>query len=715
MVSVLIVTYNSEAYLERCLESVLAQDCGSLELVVVDNASSDSTREILARYEDRARILYNEKNYGFAAAQNQALRQALGEWLLVLNPDVILSPNFVSELVTAGAQEPKIGTVCGKLLRWKPGEQPECSNIIDCTGMYFLPNLRHLDRGCEQADRGQFDRDEYVFGASGAAALYRRKMVLDVAVNGEFFDEDFFAYREDADLAWRAQMLGWRCRYTPRAVGWHVRRVTPERRRQLPLAINWHSVKNRFLMQVKNASRPLIRQNFWPVLWRDLMVVGYALTVNRKLVSALWHVWDERDALKRKRQIIQSRRRVHDAHLMHWFRGSQGGVPIGAPPEPTNKMRIAIVGTRGIPARYGGFETLAEQLARHLTERGHQVTVYCRKAFARPEDIVDPRIRRVILPSISLKHFDTFVSGLLSAIHVAFSKVDAVLFCNVANSPFAWIPRAPGIPVALNVDGLDRTRRKWGFVARAYLYLCELLSLVTPCRLVTDAKVIQSYFRRRYAKESVVIGYGAEAPESTPELPFPLPRRRYILYVSRLEKENNPEMVIRAYAQVKTNWPLVIVGWNPYDDGYMERLKAIADPRVIFTGPLYGEGYWALQKNAGIYIFAGEVGGIHPALVEAMCSQNAVFYLDTEANRETAADSGIQFTDERDLAAKLGSLLAFPERIADLARRAEQRARALYRWDRIADQYEQLFAEMIGVELPQVEAAPEVPEVKTAA
>ncbi len=729
MVSVLIVTFNSAAHLERCLESAMAQDC-PVELVVVDNASTDSTRSILARYEARVRVLYNERNYGFAAAQNQAIRQACGEWLLVLNPDVVLRPDFISRLLAAARRDPQIGVVCGKLLRWKPvdgdaaGGAPhlpasgksgaaEFTNIIDCAGMYFLPNLRHLDRGAEQPDHGQFEREEYVFGASGAAALYRRKMVEHVSIGGEFFDEAFFAYREDADLAWRAQLLGWRCLYTPRAVGWHVRRVTPERREQLPLAINWHSVKNRFLMRMKNTSPAFMSRLRGPVLWRDLMVCGYALVRDRNLLSALYAAWRQRGAMREKRRIIRRRQRVPDAALLPWFFREQAGVPLHSPQNAAPAMKIAIVGTRGIPARYGGFETLAERLATQLADRGHQVSVYCRRPYTTATDAVDPRVRRVILPGVRRKNLDTFINGLLAGVHVSFSDADVVLVCNVANSPFAWLPRLFGKPTALNVDGLDRTRRKWSLVARLYLHLCEMISVLTPTRIITDAQVIRAYYRQRYRKNSVVIGYGADAPEGTPDLRFALPRGQYILYVARLEKENNPELVLRAYGRIMTDWPLVIVGGNNYEPEYVARLKAMSAARVVFTGPVYGDGYWALQKHAGAFIFAGEVGGIHPALVEAMCSNNAVLYLATDANRETAGDSGIQFRDESELAERLTELVASPKMVREYAARAQARAQALYRWEYVADQYEQLFADMSGRAVRR--AAPAAPEMESAA
>jgi GT2 family glycosyltransferase len=329
MVSVLICTFNSQRVLPACLRSLEEQNCGPLEVVIVDNASSDGTREILARLQPpKYHVILNEKNIGFAAAQNQAIRQAQGEWLLSLNADVVLSPDFLSLLLEAAGTESRIGAVCGKLLRWNLGGEPEFTSCIDSTGIYFTRNLRHFDRGSEETDHGQYQERQWVFGATAAAALYRRAMVEDVSVEGEFFDEDFFAYREDADLAWRAQLLGWRCLYVPEAVGWHERRVTPERFRQLPLVINWHSVKNRFLMRLKNVSLGTCLRLIVPIAGRDLLILGYSLLVDRRLLSALAFVWKNRERTRRKRRLIQVRRRVAEAEIRSWFRNTPVARPV---------------------------------------------------------------------------------------------------------------------------------------------------------------------------------------------------------------------------------------------------------------------------------------------------------------------------------------------------------------------------------------------------
>ena len=359
-------------------------------------------------------------------------------------------------------------------------------------------------------------------------------------------------------------------------------------------------------------------------------------------------------------------------------------------------MKIAILGTRGIPARYGGFETLADELSRRLVARGHQVTVYCRRPFTSPDDVFDHRIRRVILPTVSDKHFETLFHTFVSILHVLFTEAEAILICNVANSPFAWVPRFLGKPTALNVDGLDRKRRKWNFIGRTFLHVCEVLSAFTPSRIVTDALTVQNYYKDRYSVESEMIGYAAKAlPAGNHFTRFGVCHRRYILYVARLEPENNPELVIRSYRELETDWPLIVVGGNPYRPAYVEKLKTLGDHRVIFTGPVYGELYWSLQTNAGIFVFAGEIGGIHPALVEAMAAANAILYLDTASNRETTCGCGIPFQhSSADLKEKLQQLIACPRTIEKLRREAAHKATEVYDWEDVVDKYEKLFQQL---------------------
>ncbi|MFB3154759.1 MAG: glycosyltransferase family 2 protein, partial [Candidatus Acidiferrales bacterium] len=226
-VAVTIVTYNSAAHIERCLESLFAQEGVELDLVVVDNASQDATLQVLERYSDRIALIRNPDNRGFAPAQNQAIRQTRNPWVLCLNPDVVLEPGCVRSMLNAVAGRAQVGTVCGKLLRLAPDGSRPAPPLLDSTGMYFTPTLRHFDRGSNQPDRGQYDCVEFVFGATAAAVLYRRALIDDLSMDGEFFDPDFFSYREDADLAWRAQLAGWKCLYAPKAVGYHLRRVLP--------------------------------------------------------------------------------------------------------------------------------------------------------------------------------------------------------------------------------------------------------------------------------------------------------------------------------------------------------------------------------------------------------------------------------------------------------------------------------------------------------
>ena len=318
-VSVTIVTFNSGRFIKRCLESVLDQNHPLKEIIIIDNNSTDGTIDILEPFEDRCRIIYNEENIGFAAAQNQAIAASTAEWILTLNPDVLLLQGFIEALVAAGNVEPSVGTVCGKLLTMSSTFDFPEEPLVDSTGIYFTPNLRHLDRGSLEVDNGHFRNYEYVFGATAAAALYRREMIDDIEINGEFFDADFFVYREDADVAWRAQLMGWKCLYAPYAKGYHVRNALPGNRRALPAEINMHSVKNRFLLRMKNISGDLYRRNFFSITARDIVVVACCLLWEHSSLKAFPFVFRNWKSVMNKRREIMRRQRVDDQYMASWF------------------------------------------------------------------------------------------------------------------------------------------------------------------------------------------------------------------------------------------------------------------------------------------------------------------------------------------------------------------------------------------------------------
>ncbi|HYB53417.1 MAG TPA: DUF1972 domain-containing protein, partial [Thermoanaerobaculia bacterium] len=236
-------------------------------------------------------------------------------------------------------------------------------------------------------------------------------------------------------------------------------------------------------------------------------------------------------------------------------------------------MRLAILGTRGIPARYGGFETLAEELSARLSARGHEVTVYTRVRYAEP-NLTQYRGARIrVLPTIPTKYLDTVVHSFLSCLDAAIARYDAVLVCNAVNAPFCFLPRlASRTRVVLNVDGLDRRRRKWNAAGRLAYRVSERVSTIVPNVIVTDAAVIRDYYRQRYHAESVLIPYGGDLPEPSgieTLARLGLTPEKYVLYVSRLEPENNAEVVVRAYRDVRGSHPLVIVGDAPYASGYI--------------------------------------------------------------------------------------------------------------------------------------------------
>lgn len=362
-------------------------------------------------------------------------------------------------------------------------------------------------------------------------------------------------------------------------------------------------------------------------------------------------------------------------------------------------MRIAILGTRGVPASYGGFETFAEQLSTRLVERGHDVTVYCRAHYVSPRQIEYKGVRLKVLPTVRHKYFDTVVHTFLSSLHATAGRFDAALICNAANAPFAPVLRAAGVPVAINVDGLEHKRKKWNWLGRNYYRAAERLSVWLPDETVTDARVIQEYYLAKYKAPSTMIAYGAEVerrPDRAAVRQWGVEPNRYVLYVSRLEPENNAAMVVEAFRRVRTPHKLLIVGDAPYAHEYISRLRALAarDRRIVFTGFVFGDAYRALQQNAYCYVHATEVGGTHPALLEAMGYGNCVLTLAAPENVEVVGDAAIPYADAADLAAKLQTVLRDGAVVSQYRQRAQARVRELYDWEQVVDRYEELFARM---------------------
>jgi len=358
-------------------------------------------------------------------------------------------------------------------------------------------------------------------------------------------------------------------------------------------------------------------------------------------------------------------------------------------------VRFAILGTRGIPARYGGFETFAEELSTRLAARGHSITVYCREKYPKASY---HGVGLKYLPTIRHKYFDTLAHTCFSTFHLAGVRgYDAVLYCNAANAVFTWIPRALGMPVALNVDGLERNRKKWNSLAKTWYRISERLATWMPNAVVTDALSIAAYYRERYGRSSEMIPYGADVGQVETSAVLDrlgLERHRYFLYVSRMEPENNALLVREAFEQLRTPLKLALIGDAPYAAEYIGRVRATNDPRVVIPGAIYGDGYHELGSHCFAYIHATEVGGTHPALIEAMGRGALTLYLDTAENAEVAGDAGLPF--QRDtLLPVLERALAMTGAEREVYRtKAKERVRTRYSWDAVTDAYEKLLTRL---------------------
>jgi glycosyltransferase involved in cell wall biosynthesis len=356
-------------------------------------------------------------------------------------------------------------------------------------------------------------------------------------------------------------------------------------------------------------------------------------------------------------------------------------------------MRIALLGTRGIPANYGGFETFAEELSVRLVERGHKVTVYCRE---RSDKACYRGVQLRYLPTWRHKYFDTIAHTAFSTADLLVNRFDVVLYCNAANAIFTLLPRLLAMPTALNVDGLERHRKKWNQLAKSWYLISEWLATWCASAVVTDAEKIREYYLGRYGKDSFFIPYGAEVGklERTDLIrELGLEPNKYVLYVSRMEPENNALAVRQAFERVRTDHKLALVGDAPYADDYITQVKNTTDPRIVIPGAIYGEGYRQLQSHCSVYVQATEVGGTHPALIEAMGRGALVLYLSTPESAEAAGNAAVPFDDlDEDLVQKLRWAVSVSDDDRALwGERAKHRVEKLYSWSVVTDEYEKLF------------------------
>ncbi len=335
-VLVSLVTHDESRDTERLLPTLFAQTYRDFELVAVDNRSEDGTRASLAAAKKLApvpmEIVASRENLGFTGGHNVGIGKAVergAEWVLVLNADVVLAPDYLETLLADALRPGRewVGAMTGKILR-ADGPDLVPTTVVDTAGIRMTRSGRHFDVGAGEPDTGRWDRPAEIFGVSGCVALYRVAALEDVRISTGWFDDDFFVYREDVDLAWRLRGRGWAARCLPAAVAWHRRRSLPERRREMSALANLHSVKNRFLLRVNNAGSDHLRATFPLTFARDVVVVGSCLTTERTSLEALRWLARHRGRLLRKRHEILGRRTVSDRALLRWFGPDPGGARI---------------------------------------------------------------------------------------------------------------------------------------------------------------------------------------------------------------------------------------------------------------------------------------------------------------------------------------------------------------------------------------------------
>lgn len=367
-------------------------------------------------------------------------------------------------------------------------------------------------------------------------------------------------------------------------------------------------------------------------------------------------------------------------------------------------MKIALVGSRGIPASYSGFETFYEQLGVRLAARGHQVTVYNRSHHVAYEGTEFKGVRIVRLPSIQSKHLDTLSHTALSLLHSLFQGYDIVYVCIVGNAPLCLLPKLTRTPVLINVDGDDADREKWQGFAKKYLRWSERVACRLADCVIADAQVIQQRYRDWYGKDTVFIPYGSniwprenERDNTSLLSRFGLASGRYVLFCSRLTPENRADIAIKAFLQagLPPDMKMVVVGNAPYVDDYVTQVTALCDGhRVVSTGYLFGDDYRQISCHARMFVLPSGIDGTRPVLLDQMGFGNAVIVRNTAANVEVVRDAGLTFEADREIESLAEAMHALDADEALLQRSraaAVERVREAYSWEAVTDRYEALF------------------------
>ncbi|WP_210481931.1 glycosyltransferase [Naasia sp. SYSU D00948] len=360
-------------------------------------------------------------------------------------------------------------------------------------------------------------------------------------------------------------------------------------------------------------------------------------------------------------------------------------------------MRIAMIGTRGVPAAYGGFETAIEEIGRRLADRGHEVTVYCRTSNPGDRPRTHLGMRLVHLPALRTKALETLSHTALSALHVLLHRRhDAAFVFNAANAPFVPLIRARGIPVAVHVDGLEWKRGKWGRLGRRYYRIAEEQSVRKADALISDARGIAEYYTAEFGVHTELLTYGSPRLVDVPQDKLArhgLTPGQFHLVVARFEPENHVDVIVDGYVRSGARYPLVVVGGAPYAAEYTDRIArtAASDPRVKMLGSVWDQDELnQLYAHARTYVHGHSVGGTNPSLLRAMGAGTAVIGYDVTFNREVAGPTGQYFSRAEQLAPILeGTESPDWDHVAE-GGEMQRRAAELYDWDRVTSGYEGL-------------------------